>query len=806
MNSEIFSLSLEEKEYVLNLPFHLHAGDMTDELCKLLTEFDFINYKINAGKIQLIIDDYDLILKGSNHSDDKSEFRIIQETIQLSAHILAEDKSQLSDQLQNRLIGTIHPTILSFLEQIDQIDQQKNNPRLRLLTPSITTYGSQLIRTLADHKGYINAVEITPDGSHIISASDDHTLKVWDFKTGEMLKTLRGHTDKVNAVRIVPSGKQIISGSSDKTVKIWNWNEGSILHTLNGHTEPVLAVTLTLDGKHIISCSRDKTLKVWDLRSGTLLQSLIGHTDFVNSAVVTPDGNRVISASRDGTLKLWDFRTGGEISTVKDNDYGSEIFFVDISQDGNMLVSASDDTLKIWSITSKLSSINILKDHTGNVYTGIFTQDGNRIISGSGDRSIKIWNILGEVFFTLNDHAAPILCLAITPDNQHIVSGSMDERLKIWKLPNHPQNHLDRRSTKLEQRHTERVSALGITSNGQQVVSASFDKTIKIWDVENGTLLSILEGHSAGVTGIAIIINGRCAVSTSIDSDIRIWNLKTEKTVKIIRGREGISQLIFQILNLPFIHRLGDWVSQLIHFPEDMIFLSAITPNEEWIFTVTLNKVIKVHSIQNGFFPKSKQVFNHIIRVIIAWINKDKESFVHIGKSPSKLIKQGVNKTTINAISITPDGYTLISGMADGSIKFWCIKTGLKLFELKNHIGSVQTIIATSDGNYIISGSDDKTLKVWDLRSRENLYTLQSHTAPVKSVAISPNNRYIVSASEDNTIRVWDWKRQEEIAKFVGESAMQSCTFTPDGLMVVAGEDSGRLHFLRLKGLDKLEK
>ena len=65
-------------------------------------------------------------------------------------------------------------------------------------------------------------------------------------------------------------------------------------------------------------------------------------------------------------------------------------------------------------------------------------------------------------------------------------------------------------------------------------------------------------------------------------------------------------------------------------------------------------------------------------------------------------------------------------------------------------------------------------------------------------MAITPDGCRAVSASEDSTLRVWDLESGEEIATFTGESAILSCAFARDGRTIIAGEESGRVHFLRL--------
>jgi len=46
-------------------------------------------------------------------------------------------------------------------------------------------------------------------------------IKIWDPVSGACLKTLEGHTDEIYAVDVSPDGKYIASASNDKTVNIW---------------------------------------------------------------------------------------------------------------------------------------------------------------------------------------------------------------------------------------------------------------------------------------------------------------------------------------------------------------------------------------------------------------------------------------------------------------------------------------------------------------------------------------------------------------------------------------------------------
>ena len=100
----------------------------------------------------------------------------------------------------------------------------------------------------------------------------------------------------------------------------------------------------------------------------------------------------------------------------------------------------------------------------------------------------------------------------------------------------------------------------------------------------------------------------------------------------------------------------------------------------------------------------------------------------------------------------------------------------------------------------MISGSSDNTIKIWDVGTETEKFTLPGHSHWVTAIALTPDGKTVISSSSDNTIKIWDLATRKEIATFTGESPILCCATAPDGVTIVAGEYSGRLHFLRLQG------
>lgn len=167
------------------------------------------------------------------------------------------------------------------------------------------------------HRDAVRALCLTPDGDHVISASADGTLMVWDTKTGMRVgKALEGHGSAVVGVAVTPNGSRIVSVSSDRTVQVWNLKHPDRDHVFPGHSDSVLCVQVSLDGKKAITGSKDRTIRIWDLDTNDNNHVVCeGHTNSVLRICLTQDGRHFVSFSRSQAI-LWDIETGKTVRGV----------------------------------------------------------------------------------------------------------------------------------------------------------------------------------------------------------------------------------------------------------------------------------------------------------------------------------------------------------------------------------------------------------------------------------------------------------------------------------------------------------
>jgi WD40 repeat protein len=77
----------------------------------------------------------------------------------------------------------------------------------------------------------VRSAAFSPDGTQLLSASYDQTLKLWDAHTGTCLRTFQGHSGGVWSAAFSPDGTQLLSASGDQTLKLWDAHTGTCLRT-----------------------------------------------------------------------------------------------------------------------------------------------------------------------------------------------------------------------------------------------------------------------------------------------------------------------------------------------------------------------------------------------------------------------------------------------------------------------------------------------------------------------------------------------------------------------------------------------
>ena len=166
------------------------------------------------------------------------------------------------------------------------------------------------------HDGVILQLAFAANERFIVSASNDKTLRIWGYHTGELKRTLIGHEEAVNTCAISPDSQIIASGSDDKTIKLWRFDHSYAYQTFSGDRAAVNSLAFSNDGQYLISGGSDKTIKIWDIKTGEIIKIWQAHEQAIISIAINPHRHLIASASRT-EIKIWQGQTGELIKTLR---------------------------------------------------------------------------------------------------------------------------------------------------------------------------------------------------------------------------------------------------------------------------------------------------------------------------------------------------------------------------------------------------------------------------------------------------------------------------------------------------------
>ena len=84
-----------------------------------------------------------------------------------------------------------------------------------------------LLLTLAGATGPILTVAVTPDGTQVITGSEDGTVRVWDATDPRLLQFK--DRDRIASIAITPDGTRVVTNSMDKATRVWDSRTGAEL-------------------------------------------------------------------------------------------------------------------------------------------------------------------------------------------------------------------------------------------------------------------------------------------------------------------------------------------------------------------------------------------------------------------------------------------------------------------------------------------------------------------------------------------------------------------------------------------------
>ena len=481
--------------------------------------------------------------------------------------------------------------------------------------------------------------------------------------------------------------------------------------------------------------------------------------------------------------------------------------------DGNRIAVATE--IGIWIYEAQTGKeLALLIGHTGRVTSLGFPADGRFLASGSFDRTVRLWDIdTGKQTAVFAGHRGGIAAIAVSPDGKSVVSGgSWDSTLILWdtetgeQIKRHTRytdNLIRRFKIWLNKSSTvpnpNAIEALAFSPDGKTFVSGHRDSTLRLWEAETGWKSATVKDHKpGGIDGLAFSPDGNMLASSTWDGTMLHAFPKGKLLARHIHG---------------------------IPFPRNLVF----SPDGTRI-------------IGSGYLGRE---------------TIGKQRFVHKWDAATgKLLMSTPTAHTgqLEALAVSPDGNTVLTGSWDGTIHRWDLKTGTDLSTFATgHGRGTRALAFSEDGQTLMStlvrwgrwgreeqklfwdtatgvqisapdlketldeqspnlpnpviiatiDKDRKYIQVQEVATGREMYRITEHKGDIWTFAFSPDRKILASGSDDMTIRLWDAITGNELLTLpTYTNQVFAVAFSPDGKILAGGSvyDSqlGRSDLIRL--------
>ncbi|MFJ7158189.1 NB-ARC domain-containing protein [Streptomyces sp. NPDC101118] len=580
-----------------------------------------------------------------------------------------------------------------------------------------------------------------------------------DLPDSRLLRTLTGHTRSVKAMAVSADGSRLASADEAGSVRVWDVESGRCVRVLRSADAALVRLALSPDGTVLVIGDSEGRLRILDAVTGAWISGRRGGWP-VNGAAFAPDGAWLVTGTGDGLLRVWEpgrwrplrvIWTGGPVSGLR------------LSPDGSRLATGSGPTLRLWS-----------------------TADWRRMpVAGAGG---PLWSL--EVLLAddplagppggterhdfaerrrrgVADHDWRADRMALAPDGSWLAVTD-EEGLHLWAMP---------QGTPLGTVRSRVLwnVVLEVAPDGNWLATGSHDGTIRFWEVRGAFAGRPAAGPAEPQYAVAFSpdgswLTGRAGEVVRIAG--RTDRLRDRGTVLHAVHAVAVAADGSRTVSVGGARRTRVYDTAAGTHTDLPVSASdvALAPDASWLALVLLDGTVAVW--ESGPWRRTSAL-------------------------PG-------SRAPYRSVAVGPAGDWIAVGDADGAVCVWTGgPSGPGTWHpgppLPGHAGTVLKLVVSPDGRTLASAGADGTVQVSDTGTWTRTHTLTGHEGAVRGVAFSPDGAWLASVGGDATVRVWEAATGRAVTALRTEGPLSGCAWHPDGRdLAVCG--SGGLYLFGFLG------
>ncbi|XP_072642955.1 NACHT domain- and WD repeat-containing protein 1 isoform X1 [Canis lupus baileyi] len=742
-----FSDTVANLRKLKELPHHLvHSGRFEELKQEVLGSMNWISCRGVSGGIEGLLEDFDLY---GPHLDCP-EVGLVRDALQLcrpALELRGMERSILYTELLARLhfFATSHPALVGQLcQQAQSWFRLCPHPVLVPLGGFLQPPGGPLRATLTGcHKG-ITAMGWSLEEKLLVVGTQDGLMAVWDMEEQQVIHILTGHTGEVRSVKVFGKGTLVLSASKDHTLRLWNLLSGQQKFTIwdggsKDPTDPEIWSLHVDEAKKVVYLASGSKISAWNLETAELVFHILGDaSDCWMCTAVLASRATLLTVSEGGVVSLWSSGTGKlqgrhHLSSIKEE---TPTCGVSVQKQGKMVTGFSKGSISLVSPGGD----SLLEKLPEAVRFLVVSEDESLLAAGFG-RSVRIFLADSQGFhrFMATDleHEDTVEIAGFGPENNLIVTASRDALIQVWSL--------SEQGTLLDILEGVGAPVSLLAWAGALVASASQQSSsLKVWD------LTYIQKPRACTpfldrTGLtAVSHNGSYVYFPKIGdkNKVTIWDsAEGEEQDALDTSNEVRCLEVAQQANLLFTGLVSGVV---LVFPlnsrQDVM---CIPPPEA-------RKAINCMALSKG---EERLAIAYDSIVLVLDISPGDPCPVIDGPTYTFYTQL---PEAISSVAVLAD-YRVIYGMTNGDLFLYeCANS--KVFPLEAHGSQVTCMQVSHKEQLAVSGSEEALLCLWDLQAckwRFQMSYTNSYCRGVQCVCFSKDDKYVYAGLKDRSIIVW---------------------------------------------------
>mmetsp|Transcript_10062 Transcript_10062/g.42315 ORF Transcript_10062/g.42315 Transcript_10062/m.42315 type:complete len:919 (-) Transcript_10062:22-2778(-) len=540
------------------------------------------------------------------------------------------------------------------------------------------------------HSNEITALRVI--AGHIITASKDGLLKIYEISTQSCVQTVVGHPGEVWSMDV--GNDLLVTGSIDQDIRVWKLvdatDRNGIKLTPLGSFERegssrCICLRFNKAGTMLLGHGTEKSIQLFHVRN---------ETDAKKHRRRRRARREAKSASNDqedqpaGDLELEAVDFFHHARSVKTDYKVRSASFLENQQNLRIMVRYSDfdssvarkrahlrnhsvyrqvhmhhNLLEVLEIGlghgGTLKSVMLVDKpgDRGDIRSLTMTSDDSALLSLSSAKTLKVWNPVTGVCLRTIETVGYGLCCKLIAAEKFVVAGFKAGQVQIFDFSSGVEVCL------AETAHNGSVWGIDVPSSDDGFVTCGSDKKVKFWSLaedSNGKFSlvpkRILELNE-DVLCMRITNDSKYVLVSLLDSTVRAFYLDSLKPFLTFYGHK------LPVLSLD------------------------VSSDGTMLATGSADKSVKLWGLDFGDCRKSLRAHDGSVMTVV----------------------------------FQPDTHMLFSGSRDGTLKYWDADKFELITEMTGQRSEVWTCTTSADGEIVVSGSHDRSVRVWK-RSDEMMF------------------------------------------------------------------------------------